>query len=271
LTIGHAFGQDEETDKRPVRSPFESALLIDNQTIIVPSKGTLEFDMIHRFGTFENGITDLYGIYAPGSNIRLGFTYSVFDNLSVGVGFTKLNKIVDFNLKYNLLQQTRDGSMPISLGYYVNMAVDGREGELFEYSNYERIARLSYFHQIMVARRFNSKLSLQAGPNFSYFNRVELGMNNYIVGVSASGRYKLGSTTSVIFDYNQQLTSHDETVDVQPSIGLGVEISTSTHAFQVFVSTFKGILPQQNMVFNENELNGDGILIGFNITRLWNL
>ncbi len=272
LVIGsyQVIAQEEEGDKRPVRSPFESAVLIDNQTVIVPAAKTLEFDMIHRFGTFENGITDLYGIYAPGSNIRLGFTYTVIDNLALGVGFTKLNKFVDFSLKYSILKQTRDWSMPISLTYYGNMAIDGQDEELFQDSENVFVHRMSYFNQIIVATRFNSKLTLQAGPNFSYFNNVEFGMNNYIIGVSAGGRYKIGSQTSIIFDYNQQITDHDEVVDVKPSIGLGIEISTSTHAFQVFASTFKSILPQHNMVFNENELDKNGILIGFNITRLWN-
>ena len=61
--------EQPEKDKRPVRAPFESSILIDNQTIIVPSKGTLEFDIQHRFGTVDNGLSDLYGFWAP-SNIR---------------------------------------------------------------------------------------------------------------------------------------------------------------------------------------------------------
>lgn len=62
----------KEKDKRPVRSPFESALLIDNQSVVVPIKGTFEFDMQHRFGTVGNGISDIYGLYAPSANIHLG-------------------------------------------------------------------------------------------------------------------------------------------------------------------------------------------------------
>jgi len=262
--------QEDEQDKKPARAAFESAVLIDNQTVIVPAAKTLEFDMVHRFGTVENGKSDLFGLYAPGANIRLGLTYSLMDNLALGVGFTKLNKYVDFNLKYAILQQTRDWSMPISLTYYGNMAIDTREGELFEESDHPGIHRLSSFSELIVATRVNKKLSLQVTPSFSYFNKVETGMNSYIVGVGVSGRYKLSAQSSFIFDFNQQVTDHDDALDVKPNLGFGFEVSTSSHAFQVFVSSFQGILPQHNMVFNENEFDSEGILIGFNITRLWN-
>ena len=42
----------DEKDTRPVKNMFESIWLIDNQTAIVPFKGTFEFDILHRFGTW---------------------------------------------------------------------------------------------------------------------------------------------------------------------------------------------------------------------------
>lgn len=270
IGIPQLSAQDEQQEKVPVRDPFESALLIESQTMIIPSAGTLEFDMIHRFGTVENGMKDLLGVYAPGSNIRLGFTYSLLDDLALGVGFTKLNKFIDFSLKYSFFKQTRDWSMPVSMTYYGNLAIDGRDKELFTVSEHVLVHRMSSFNQVIIGTRFNKNLSIQVAPSFSYFNKVESGMDNYIFGLSAGGRYKLSSQTSFIFDFNQQLNNHTD-IEVTPSLGLGLEISTSTHAFQVFVSNFKGILPQYNMVFNENDFSSSGFLIGFNITRLWNL
>lgn len=268
----NAFSQDDQEngDRRPVRAPFESTLLIDNQTVIVPTAKTLQFDIYHRFGTVENGKSDLFGVYAPGSNIRMGLTYSIIEDLAVGVGFTKLNKFLDFNLKYAILKQTRDWAIPVSITYYGNMAVDNREKQLFEQSENPSIHRLSSFNEVIISTRFNKSFSLQVTPSFSYFNRVEFGMNNYVAGVGVGGRYKFSPQSSIIFDYNQQVTTHDAVVDVQPGISFGWEISTSTHQFHIFATTFRGILPQYNMVFNENKFDDTGILLGFNMTRLWN-
>lgn len=71
-----------------VGNTFESIWLIDNQTVMVPLRKTFEFDILHRFGTINNGYSDLWGLYAP-SNIRMGFGYTPINNLMVGFGLTK--------------------------------------------------------------------------------------------------------------------------------------------------------------------------------------
>ena len=40
---------------KPVKNTFESVWIIDNQTVMVPIKGTLEMDIMHRFGTVDKG------------------------------------------------------------------------------------------------------------------------------------------------------------------------------------------------------------------------
>ena len=102
--------QDQEASKDlPVDAPFETAILIDNQTVATPYKGGLEFNIHHRFGIVKNGITDIFGIYAP-SNIRLGFNYGLTDKLMLGIGLTKDPKnLIDIQWKYAILQQTQSG------------------------------------------------------------------------------------------------------------------------------------------------------------------
>ncbi|MDZ7737617.1 MAG: DUF5777 family beta-barrel protein [Bacteroidales bacterium] len=64
------FSQEEEEDY-PVMFTFEAGILADNQTIMTPYKGMIEFQIHHRFGEVTNGHQSLFGIYSP-SNIRLG-------------------------------------------------------------------------------------------------------------------------------------------------------------------------------------------------------
>ena len=75
LLYSISFAQEEEEKDKPVRAPFESGYLIDNQTTMIPIKGTLEYAIQHKFGTMENGLSDVWGIYAPGANVRLGLNY----------------------------------------------------------------------------------------------------------------------------------------------------------------------------------------------------
>jgi hypothetical protein len=98
----------DAVEKKPVKNTFESIWIIDNQTVMVPFKGTLEFDIQHRFGLISNGYEDFWGLYAP-SNIRLGFGYVPVKNLMVGFGFTKKNLTWDVNAKYAIFKQMVSG------------------------------------------------------------------------------------------------------------------------------------------------------------------
>ena len=281
LIFAHtAWSQNEsdiKKDTRPVRNLFESTLLIDNQTAVVPIKGTFQFDIQHRFGTWENGYDDFYGIFAP-SNIRLGLNYVPVNKLMVGFGFAKDNRLLDFMGKYALLQQGREGGSPIALTYLVNMAIDPRKDD--DKTGFsETIDRFSYFHQIMVARKLTDALSLQAAFNLSYFNFVKPEINNEgaIIGrrdnnvfsTSFSGRYKINTATGLIANFDIPLSENDFD-DIQPNISFGVEFVSSSHAFQIFIGNYKWIVPQYNNYFNLNSFGDNQILIGFNMTRLWN-
>ena len=68
-------GEVRSTKPKPVKNTFESVWIIDNQTVMVPIKKTFEMDIMHRFGTVNNGYEDFWGFFAP-SNIRLAVCYS---------------------------------------------------------------------------------------------------------------------------------------------------------------------------------------------------
>ena len=99
----------------PIKNTFGSGMLIDNQTVMVSPKGTLEADIQHRFGMMNaNNQKDLWGLYAP-SNIRLGISYVPVKDLAIGYGITKDKMLMDLNAKLALLKQGKEGGMPVSL------------------------------------------------------------------------------------------------------------------------------------------------------------
>ena len=269
LVIGIARAQDEEeasSERTPARPAFESAQLLDMQSVMVPTTKTLEFDIQHRFGVAENGIKDLYGLYAP-SNIRIGFTYTPIENLAVGFGFAKLKKYLDFNAKYALLKQSRDGAIPVSITYFGDVAIDTRAAENFS----EEVHRASFYNELIIARRITPKISLQLSPSFSHFNAVDSLYEHDIIALGVGARYKFSSQSSIIVNYVHQFTSHnDPNFTLQPNLSIGCEIATSSHAFQIFFTSFQSIIYQENISYNPIDFTDGKFLIGFNITRLWN-
>ena len=176
--------------------------------------------------------------------------------------------------------------MPVSVTLYGVVAVDGRNESAFGYGKVvdtkgmtlpKSVAlndRLSYFSQLIVARKFTDWLSLQAAVSFTHYNMVGWDENHDLVGLHASGRIKFSPQSSFIFNYDAPLKINDiseqtEWIQPNPNCAFGVEISTYTHTFQIFVSTVNGIIPQDNMMWNQNDWQKKGLAIGFNITRLW--
>lgn len=268
-----------EPDNRPVKNMFQSTFIFDNPSAMVPIKGTFEFDIQHRFGVVKNGYEDFWGLYAP-SNIRLGFGYVPVKKLMVGFGITKTNLTWDFNARYAILEQTNSGSCPLNVTYYGNAAIDTREK--IEFPDPTKVAtadRFSYFHQLMIGRKFSDKLSMQLSGSVSHFNTVEAEkdpQNNVVdlykndhIAVGFGAKYNVTPSMNILVHLDQPLTTH-EVFDPQANLSFGVEFNTSSHQFQFFAGNFNNIIPQRNQVFNNNNIGDGEFLLGFNIIRLWN-
>lgn len=256
----------QESEDYPIRT-FETSILIDNQTVATPFKGMLEFEIHHRFGTVNNSLDDLFGLWAP-ANIRLGLNYAITDKLMIGAGTAKNFKAQDVAVKYALLQQTSSGSVPVSLAFYGNVGLNLLNQNTFGPAHdWREIHRLSYFSQILVARRFGEKFSLQLAPTFIWFNAVELGYKNANYGISAGARYNVAGSHSIIAEYDQLFNRQEnEELNPKPQLALGWEIGTATHAFQIFFANYKDILGQYNFLYNQNSISDGNFLIGLNIT-----
>jgi len=266
---------------KPVKNTFGGIWIIDNQTVMVPIKGTFEMDIMHRFGTLKNGYKDFWGFFAP-SNIRLGFEYVPVKNLMIGVSITKANMTWEGYGKYALIKQTK-GKYPVSVSYYGDIAFDTRKDAdktIFKYTS----QRISFFNQLIIARKVTDKFSVQVAPSVSHYNSVngyytkndstgkeiykEMKFDHIAIAISA--RYKLKEAMAIIVNYDQPITKHN-TNNPAPNISFGLELTTSAHAFQFFFGNYGSITPQRNNYFNHNDPHFIGqYLIGFNITRLWN-
>lgn len=288
--------QDEEKEEkekpRPQRKAFESAVLIDNQSDVVNSSKTLEWNIQHRFGTVENGAKDLYGVFAA-SNIRLGFSYTPIEKLAVGFGASKIgnrigtNPFIDLDVKYKILTQTRENEMPVNLTFYGNMGIDTRNESNFD----ESMHRISYFGQLIMSRRISKKFSVQGTVMMSHFNAVDSLYSNDVFGIGIGARYKVSSQGSILLEWTEPLTQHsindqihgDLQKDKGPyrNIAIAYEIATSAHAFQVTFGIYRDLAQQYNLAYNSsrtaqdlfNANNNDWYkfqyAVGFNMTRLW--
>jgi hypothetical protein len=272
LLLTPIFAQDEAQEKSstPVSGTFATELLIENQTVATPYKGGLELQIQHRFSPIKT-IHNLYGIYGS-ANTRIGLNYGITNRLMIGAGTTKDYALQDLRWKYLILQQTEDNKMPVSLSYYGNIVADLRAEENFGPSgDFKQMHRLSYFTQLIVARKFSEKISAQIAPSFIYMNTVkrlsdDVGYKNLNFGLHAGARANLFGNHSLMLEYDQLLTKQDtgEGLDQpKPNLAFGWEIGTATHSFQVFASNYNLIIDQYNLLYSTTSRD---YMFGFNIT-----
>jgi hypothetical protein len=278
---------EPEVTQKPLAKPaFESGIALDNITVAIPSAHTLEFVLQHRFGTIQNGWTDIYGLWGA-SNIRLGLNFSITKNVVVGLGTTKNNRLQDFQVKYTFLHQ-RKGGFPLTIAYYFDVSLNASDKANFG-TGYKYIDRFAYYNEFLFARRFNNMLSAQIGLSYTHFNKVDKASDslarNDAFAFSLLARVKVSPQSSILLSYVQPIVlNYDPAFIVRdgnnwmeipknrkpyPNVSLGWEVSTSTHAFHVYISAAQGILPSEVVMHNSNDFFNGYILVGFNLTRLW--
>lgn len=275
----------QPVNKPLAKAPFESDYFIADRTVALPPAHTLEFVIQHDFGTIQNHFTDLWGIWG-GANIRLGFSYTINKNVQIGFGTTKNKYMQDLSVKYAFLHQ-RKGGFPVTLAIYGNMAVSCIKGWAnytgTKFSNtsdtsYSILNRISYYGELMIARRFCKEFSAQLSLGWVHYNIVDSATmsfshykgrsRNNNLNIAGIGRIKISPQTSILLSYSQPVLTYLNTRP-WPNFGLGIEVATSSHAFQIYLSAAQGIVPQEVVMYNNNNPYNGYILLGFNITRLW--
>lgn len=276
MIVFSVFAQEEQAPEkdRPVRAPFESGLLIDNQTTVISGVKTLEFDIQHKFGTIDNGFSDLFGLYAPGANIRMALNYVPVKNLQVGYGLSRINMYNDFSVKYTILEQTRKNTIPVAVAVFANMAIDGRSDDAFG-DNYQFSDRMSYFSQLIIGRKFSEAISLQANVSFTHYNKVEPEYDHDKISAGLNGRVKISPQSSILVQYDipmkiKSISEHTHFDNAaEHNMGIGWEIRTRTHFFQIYMGSADGLIPQHNAMYNTNDWTNGDLMFGFTIARLW--
>jgi len=130
----------------------------------------------------------------------------------------------------------------------------------------------SYFAQLLIARKFGSKVSLQVMPTFVHRNLVTDYESNDIFSLGFATQYQVLKNWSLSAEYYMvSASSLPEETDISgkyySSLSLGFQIDTKGHVFQFHMSNSSGMMERHFITeTNGDWLNGD-IFVGFNITR----
>ncbi len=265
---------DPEAEHGPVYATFKGTRLINFHTIEVPGERTLDFRIAHRFGTFNTGGYNFWGLDG-GASIRMSFEYSYDARLALGIGRSSVDKTFDGFAKYRLLRQSDDSKPPVSVtlfsGIFATSLKDSDDG-LLNVDKYENFSsRLSYCHQIIVGRKFNDKFSLQIAPTYVHANLVEkLDDKNDAIIIAAAARYKVTQRMAITAEYGWRATDYTNS-KYYDSFGVGIDIETGGHVFQMHLTNSFGLTENQFYTRTTDSWGDKGIRLGFNISRVFTI
>ncbi len=247
----------------PVQATFKATRIVNSQSIELTRPKTLEFMILHRFGSMNNGFYDLFGM--DEAAIRFDLKYGINDRISLGAGRSSLNKTYDIFTKLKLLKQTSGGSsFPFSLALFSKMEISTIDQDL------SMSDQLTFDIQVLAARKFNPSISVQVMPTFIHRNLVQTANESHdLLSFGIGGRIKVTRRVSINTDTFFPLGERNESF--KQSWGLGCDIETGGHVFQLMITNVQGSFESdyiENATGTFDELN---LFLGFNITRVFSL
>lgn len=263
--------KNQSSETEYIEQTFKGTRIVNGQSVETVGKGALEFIFQHRFGPMSGGAYELFGL--DQAYVRLGLEYGITDRFGVGFGRNSVDKTMDFYGRYKLLRQSRGAkNMPVTVTAFGQAAAkmspkkaDDPTGTL----TFEN--RLSYTAQVLIARKFNSALSLQLMPTMVHRNRVDKTIeDNDQFAMGIGGRLKVSKSVALTTEYYYRLN----TFDTNPNknvLGFGIDIETGGHVFQLVLTNTRGLTERAWLTETTGDFFKGDIHLGFNITRTFQL
>lgn len=259
-----AFAQFEEEAVEYTKQTFYSSRIVNSHTTENIEKQMLDFRINHRFGILSGGYETFFGL--DNATMRMSFDYGITDNITVGIGRSTYEKNIDGFAKYRFLRQIeKNGKMPVSAAYVVGMSMSGIKPPP-DRENYFS-SKLSYAHQLIVARKFSSTFSAQIMPTLVHRNLID--STKYQHDVLAMGiglKKKIIPSVTLNLEYFYLLPNQINPTFTHP-LTLGFDIHTGHHTFQLHLTNATGTFEKAFLTQTNNRWGDGDIHFGFNISR----
>jgi hypothetical protein len=270
--------EDEEPTREFTRATFETTRVINGHSTENVAPKTLLFLIQHRFGPVNAGAVNFFGL--DQSNIRISLEYGINDWLNIGVGRSSNPKTMDGFVKAKILRQSKGTvNMPVSLSFLAESAwniapwIDQTRDNKFSH-------RFGYTYQLLLARKFSKRFSLQIAPTYVHKNLVPRADDvNDIFVAAFGGRFKIGRRMAINAEYGLILPPFNSEMNIplyaerQPrnSLSVGVDIETGGHVFQFHLTNSLAVFNRAVWTETTDDWMDGGIHFGFNISRVFTL
>ena len=250
---------------------FKSTRILNGHSIERMPPGQLDFRISHRFGTINSGPYEFFGL--DQSNIHFSLEYGILPWLMVGAGRGSYEKTFDGFTKLTLLRQSSGARvMPVSVSIMSSVALKSLKWADPSRTNYFS-SRLSYVHQVLIARKINQSFSVQITPTFVHRNMTATELDpNDLFAVGGGGRMKLTKRISLNAEYYYLLNPKTYmSQKVYNPLSVGFDIETGGHVFQLLFTNSLAMIEKGFIGETTGSWGHGDVHFGFNISRVFTL
>lgn len=242
---------------------FKATRVINGHSVELPAKKNLQFVIQHRFGTINSGWREFFGI--DNADMRIGLEYGILPWWSAGFGRSSVGGTYDLYTRIKLMRQSKGArNLPFTLVWYSNMGINSKE----QPEEVKKVHRLSYAHQLILARKFTRNFSFQVAPTYTHMNLVATPNDkNDVFAIGMGARYLVTRSISINAEYFQPVTKREDGNLYIGSLSVGIDIETGGHVFQVMITNSTGMIEQLYIPNNSGYWWDKEIHLGFNINR----
>jgi len=267
----------KEKKKDYATATFKTSRLINGHSIENVAAGVLDVKISHRFGMLNRGSYELFGL--DQATMRMGLDYGISNRLMVGFGRSTYQKQYDAFYKFKILRQSKGGrgSSPISISAVSTVMLKTLKWEDPKRQNYYT-SRVSYAHQLIIARKFSEGVSFQLMPSFVHYNLAQGATDpNDIFALGGGGRIKLSKRLSFNFEYYHILPislvagEGYRIPGTKNSIAVGFDIETGGHVFQLQFTNSTGMTEKTFITETTGDFFKGDIHFGFNLSRVFTI
>ena len=250
---------------------FKSTRIVSGHSIERMQAGQLDFRISHRFGEVNGGAYEFWGL--DQASIRLGLEYGITNWFMIGIGRGTYEKTFDGFAKLSLFRQSSgERNMPVSISYLSCMTINTLKWE--QAGDLPFWDRAGYVHQILVARKFGERFSIELNPTFVHRNMVATELDpNDLWALGAGARFKITKRISVNAEYYYVVPPvHDyRSEETYNPLSVGFDVETGGHVFQLHVTNSMAMIEKGFIGETTGSWLDGGIHIGFNISRVFAL
>ncbi len=258
--------ENDEQETKIVMAAFKGTHVINGHSTKTKNKGELDFLIYHRFGPINSGIDEFFGL--DQANMRLGFEYGITDKFDVGLGRSTYEKTYDSYVKWKFMRQkTGVKKFPVSMVWLSSIAIP--TNKITE--DLTTTERMGFTNEVIVSRKMSRRLTIQLVPGMVHLNTVpETNDDNDIFYLGAAFRYKITRSFALTGEYYYRFNQL-ESVQTYDAIGIGVDIETGGHVFQLHLTNSRPTFEKGFITHTLDDFWDGDIRFGFNISRTFQL